>query len=134
MCLLESFHIFVFLLDTVLVKLINFRRAKNAPAKISKTLARNQDAQTHILRGKSAGEVVVRQSPMTVGPMCVQIIYSLTEILKEIFACYVQNRCVITLLTRLTSDLGSVFCLRGAIRLPTIDMSSYDHELPTVKI
>ena len=37
MYLLESFHIFVFLLDTVLVKLINFRRAKNVPPKISKT-------------------------------------------------------------------------------------------------
>ena len=28
------------------------------------------NAQTHIIRGKSAGQVVVRQSPMTVGPIC----------------------------------------------------------------
>ena len=60
---------------------------------------------------------------MTVGPICVQISYNLTEILKEMFACYLQYRCVVTLSTRLTSDLGSVFCPRGAIRLPTIDMS-----------
>lgn len=92
MYLLESFHIFVFLLDTVLVKLINFRRAKNVPAKISKSLARNRNARTHILRGKSAGEVVVRQSPMTVGPMCVQIISSLTEIFKEILLVIFKTR------------------------------------------
>lgn len=55
------------------------------------------NAQTHIIRGKSAGQVVVRQSPMTVGPICVQISYSLTEILKEIFACYLQYSCVTTL-------------------------------------
>lgn len=52
--------------------------------------------------------------------------------LQRDFACYLQNTCVITLLTRLTSDLGSVFCPRRAIRPPSIDMSSY--ELPTVKI
>ena len=79
--------------------------------------------RTHIIGANSAGQVVVRRSPMTVGPICVQISYNLTEILKEMFACYLQYRCVITLSTRLTSDLGSVFCPRGAIRLPTIDMS-----------
>ena len=79
--------------------------------------------RTHIIGANSAGQVVVRRSPMTVGPICVQISYNLTEILKEMFACYLQYRCVITLSTRLTSDLGSVFCPRGAIRLPAIDMS-----------
>ena len=36
MYLLESFHIFVFLLDTVFVKLINFSRTTNVPSKTSK--------------------------------------------------------------------------------------------------
>lgn len=80
MYLLESFHIFVFALNTVFVKLINFRRAKNVPAKTWREIRRMR-----IIRGKSAGQVVVRQSPMTVGPICVQISYSLTEILKEIW-------------------------------------------------
>jgi len=37
MYLLESFHIFVFVLDTVFVKLINFMRTRNVPSKTSKT-------------------------------------------------------------------------------------------------
>lgn len=99
MYLLESFHIFVFVLDTVFVKLINFSRTANVPSNTSKPFWREirTNAQTHIIRGKSAGQVVVRQSPMTVGPICVQISYSLTEILKEIFACYLQYSCVTTL-------------------------------------
>lgn len=36
MYLLESFHIFVFVLDTVFVKLINFSRTTNVPSDTSK--------------------------------------------------------------------------------------------------
>lgn len=36
MYLLESFHIFVFVLDTVFVKLINFSRTTNVPSNTSK--------------------------------------------------------------------------------------------------
>ena len=99
MYLLESFHIFVFVLDTVFVKLINFSRTTNVPSDTSIPFGGKSEkkAQTHIIRRKSAGQVVARQSPMTVGPICVQIRYSLTEILKEIFACYLQYSCVTTL-------------------------------------
>ena len=95
----------MFVLNTVFVKLINFSRAKNVPSKTSSQSWR--EIMTHIIRGKPAGQVVVRQSPMTIGPICVQIIYSLTEILEEILLV-IFNTTVLTRLTWSRSGLGAL--------------------------
>ena len=52
MYLLESFHIFVFVLDTVFVKLINFSRTANVPSNTSKPFGgKSEQMRKRILLG-----------------------------------------------------------------------------------